>query len=130
MIKLGKDKVEKCDTHNIVYKIDCNDCDATYVGTSSRQLKKRQKEHEYCVKTGDEKYPLALHNKDTGYTFDFENIKILDKENIEYTRIFSGMIHIHLHDNTLNRMYHMHKLKDFYKDAINLIEKHKLRKKQ
>ena len=29
-----------------VYKLNCNDCDAVYIGQTGRSFKKRHKEHE------------------------------------------------------------------------------------
>ena len=46
IIKLGKDKCNKWDIMGVIYKIDCLDCDASYVGQTKRSLKDRVKEHE------------------------------------------------------------------------------------
>ena len=40
IIKLGKDKLEKWNEVNVVYEIQCNDCNAAYVGQTKRNLKK------------------------------------------------------------------------------------------
>ena len=46
IITLGKDKLEKFDKNNVVYKIKCCDCNYTYVSQTRRKLKKRVGEHE------------------------------------------------------------------------------------
>ena len=39
LIKLGEDKYQLSEKTNVVYKIKCNTCDASYVGQTSRSLK-------------------------------------------------------------------------------------------
>ena len=47
IITLGKDKYDKFDVSNIVYKIDCKHCDKTYIGQSSRKLRAMITEHMF-----------------------------------------------------------------------------------
>ena len=35
-----KPKISKIDTPNIVYKIDCSECDKTYIGQTKQYFKK------------------------------------------------------------------------------------------
>ena len=119
---MGKDRLDRGDINNVVYKIDCKDCDSTYVDMTSRPLKKRQYEHQYCIKNKDERSPLFLHKEETGHDFNFENIKIIDNVKNNYTRRFSEMLHIHYFDNTLNRTEDTNFLKQSYKDSINLLK--------
>ena len=121
-IRLGKDRLDKGDIANVVYKIDCKDCDSTYVGMTSRPLKKRQYEHQYCIKNKDDRSPLFLHKEETGHDFDFKKIKIIDNVKNNFTRRFSEMLHIHYFDNTLNRTEDTNFLKQSYKDSINLLK--------
>ena len=44
-IKTGKDKIKKEELANVVYQINCKDCDHSYVGQTKRKLKTRLKEH-------------------------------------------------------------------------------------
>ena len=46
LISLGKDKLSALDKRNKVYKIDCTNCDTTYIGQSSRKLNFRTDEHK------------------------------------------------------------------------------------
>lgn len=48
IVRLGKDVSKKC-TNN-VYKFDCKDCSATYVGDSKRALITLIEEHKTCEK--------------------------------------------------------------------------------
>jgi len=45
-VKAHKDIVQLLFKNNIIYKIFCKNCDATYVGQTKRQLKTRLKEHK------------------------------------------------------------------------------------
>ena len=40
-----KDKIPKKHEHNLVYKVDCPDCDVSYIGESGRRLKERVMDH-------------------------------------------------------------------------------------
>ena len=44
-IKTGKDKIKKEDLSNVVYKVNCQDCNYSYVGQTKRKLKTRLKKH-------------------------------------------------------------------------------------
>ena len=46
IIILGKDKNVKYNNANVVYKINCNNCNASYVGQTSRRLNVRIKSHK------------------------------------------------------------------------------------
>jgi len=44
-IKTEKDKIKKQDHSNVVYKINCLNCNYSYVGQTKRKLKTRLKEY-------------------------------------------------------------------------------------
>ncbi|EZA49073.1 hypothetical protein X777_12782 [Ooceraea biroi] len=44
-VKVHKDALPVSSNKDVVYRITCKDCDATYVGQTSRQLKTRTSEH-------------------------------------------------------------------------------------
>ena len=125
MIILGKDKLDKLSTHNIVYQINCNNCPATYIGTSKRFLKKRKDEHIRDVKNVNERSALVQHIAEWhNHTFDFDNIRILDVENNKIKREFSEMLNIYLHPNTINRMEDINNLKQNYKLSTDMLNSH------
>jgi len=45
IVKTHKDTLDYYNNNNVVYKICCNDCSASYVGQTKRQLKTRTREH-------------------------------------------------------------------------------------
>jgi len=49
-VKVHKDIDLTLNKNNVIYKIFCKNCDATYVGQTKRQLKTRLKEHRNNIK--------------------------------------------------------------------------------
>ena len=75
---------------NVVYKVNCKDCPAFYVGMTTRQLCQRLREHK-CKDSS----ALYRHNEDTGHAIDFENPVILDKDIMKTRLLIKESIHIH-----------------------------------
>ena len=122
-ITLGKDKLDKLDRSNVVYKINCQDCDSNYIGQSYRKLSFRLSEHRGYVRKNCEKSVLARHAINSGHTIDFDNIKILDNEKIYSKRLFSEMVNIYITKNTLNKIEDTAGLENNYDNTINLLQK-------
>ncbi|XP_067625777.1 uncharacterized protein [Eurosta solidaginis] len=80
-----KDKIDKGQQCNVVYKIQCNGnnnnaCNKCYIGTTKRALRTRIHEHEMDAKNRKTNTALSQHLTDNGHTADFGNAKILDVE--------------------------------------------------
>ena len=82
MWKKAKDQTEKIQNKYVVYKIDCKNCDKTYVGQKKRLLEtkvnEKQKNQNY-----NEKYHniISKHiEENNGHNIDWENVNILHKE--------------------------------------------------
>ena len=73
-IKTGKDRVKKDERSNIVYKIECKDCDYSYVGQTKRKLKTRLKEHIKDLKKPVESLSVISNHR-------------IDKDHIEWIEI-------------------------------------------
>ena len=70
-----KDHVDKCKKHGVIYQINCNNCDANYIGETSCSLGLRLKEHQ---KTHTSLITaVGEHCKETGHKITPDNIKIL-----------------------------------------------------
>jgi len=102
-IKTGKDKIEHMQQMGVVYHINCNNCDASYVGQTKRKLETRIKEHQRDInkKTGTLS-TISLHRQEEAHEFDWENVKILDKEQSYSKRLTSEMLHIKRQKSPLN----------------------------
>ena len=119
IIRLGKDKYQKNEKSHVVYKINCCDCDASYVGQTSRKLIIRSKDHASDCKFKRDRSVLHEHIANTNHKIDFNNIKILDQEQNLKKRLLSEMLHIHSQHNSLNRQFDTNFLKSEYKTFIN-----------
>ncbi|CAH8631966.1 unnamed protein product [Schistosoma mattheei] len=109
-----KDPIHKDDQQNCVYEIKCNDCNATYVGETSRQLNVRVKEHKLClkhipkssidVKKLENRSAIALHSIESGHTVDFNGTRIIQKGFNSYKeRLTAEALHIWANLNNINR---------------------------
>ena len=94
-IKTGKDKIKKEEHSNIVYQVNCKDCNHSYVGQSKRKLRTRLKEHMKDLnKPANSLSVISCHRLDNDHDIEWENSKILNSECSYYKRLVSEMIHI------------------------------------
>lgn len=92
-IKTQKDIVPHNSKNNVVYRIKCKNCDATYVGQTGRQLKTRINEHKkYINRNTTQQSVITNHCIDKNHEFDWDNI--LYTESTYYKRLISEMIFI------------------------------------
>ena len=72
--------------------VECNTCDAVYIGTTGRKLKDRLKNHQSAIKNTDVKSNIADHinNKDHDIIHDvnFTQPKVTYSENNYSARMF------------------------------------------
>ncbi|KYN21863.1 hypothetical protein ALC57_05757 [Trachymyrmex cornetzi] len=115
IIKTGKDIIKKEDQSNVVYKINCQDCESTYIGQTKRKLRTRIKEHK-----NDYKKPMnnlsvvSRHILEFNHAMDWDNTNIVDSEQSYYKRMISEMIHIKKQKNSLNKQSDTERLPDVY----------------
>ena len=82
-IKTHKDPLLNKTKKNVVYKIYCKDCDASYVGQTERTLKTRILEH--CNRRNTSDYSVITeHRLDLNHDFNWEGTKIVDQERFLY----------------------------------------------
>ena len=78
-IKVQKDICLYTCKSNVVYKISCNNCDASYVGQTDRQLKTRITEHHNHIRHNTSvRSVITEHRYDRDFQWD--NVNILDEE--------------------------------------------------
>ena len=80
-IKIHKDKNQHDNSNNVIYKVNCNNCDASYVGQTKKQLQTRIKEHRNNIKLDQSKYSaISKHITEINHDFDCEKVSIPDFE--------------------------------------------------
>ena len=65
-----KDKDEPRNRQGAVYKINCSDCHASYIGETGRNLTTRLTEHKRATRKGDVNNHIAEHHRLTNHTID------------------------------------------------------------
>ena len=72
IIRKGEDRVDKKEQVNIVYKVNCNGCDASYVGESKRCTGVGIPEHQWDSQKAHKETPFFKHMIITDHIFDFD----------------------------------------------------------
>lgn len=104
IVKKGKDKLLNKEQQNVVYKIECGDCKASYIGQTKRVFDTRLKEHQRNIKEDPDKHNvITLHKIHNNHVMQWDNAKNLDVENNYKKRLLSEMLHIKTTKNTLNK---------------------------
>jgi len=95
IIKAQKDILPNYLKKNIVYKICCKNCDASYVGQTSIQLKTRIKEHRSNINWKSTKPSIIIkHRLSHRHEFDWEDVEILNSERFLGKSLISEMLYI------------------------------------
>ena len=83
-----KDKLDTNNIRDIVYRINCSDCDFSYYGQTNRALKIRIKEHKRAVQHNDKNSKIAQHVEKYEHRMDFENAIIVSRVENYHERLF------------------------------------------
>ena len=122
VIVRGKDKLNKFQQPNKVYKLECMNCDASYVGESKRELSVRIKEHFDNYSLDDDKHNVVTKYRKLGHRFNCKGVKVLDTEQHYHKRIFSESFHIKSQKNTLNKQEDSNKLNPAFSKLIHVLQ--------
>jgi len=102
-IKVHKDFLPTSCRSNVVYKINCLNCDASYISQTKRLLKSRISKHRNHIKRNSTQISVIFnHRLDLDHDFDWNNVEVLDEETNYKKRFISEMIHIKTQDCDLN----------------------------
>jgi len=72
-----KDRDEPSNRQGAVYKINCSDCQASYIGETGRNLNTRLTEHKRATKNGEAKNHIAVHHQLTNHNIDWDSARCL-----------------------------------------------------
>jgi len=104
-----------------MYKISCQDCEATYVGQTKRQLKTRIQEHSVDIKKKNgPPSVISNHRINDNHNFNWTDIKILDHERNYNKRLISEIVHIIKQRHSLNKQSDTEFLPEAYYPLLNL----------
>jgi len=119
-IKVHKDVLPVLSRSNVVYKINCSDCDASYVGQTERTLNTRVNEHKSHIRRNTTQFSVITdHKQKSKHEFDWDNVKILDVESNCNKRLISEMIHIKKQKDGLNAQTDTALLDPIYNDLFS-----------
>ncbi|CAF0823921.1 unnamed protein product [Brachionus calyciflorus] len=95
----------------VVYKINCADCRASYIGKTKRHLITRVEEHKTTENTkknannkfkDDHESAVYGHMSESGHQVDFNNVEILDSPSSDYKLKLKEAFYIKKYKPTLN----------------------------
>ncbi|KYN19367.1 hypothetical protein ALC57_08283 [Trachymyrmex cornetzi] len=122
-IKAQKDCLTTFLKKNVIYKIKCSDCDASYVGQTKRTLMTRIKEHKNDIrKLNGNLSVVSEHRLNLKHEFDWEGVDIMDSERWLYRRRVAEMFYIKLQKNSLNLQSDMEFLHDSYLPILESLQ--------
>ena len=102
-----KDRVATEDKNNIVYEIDCSNCQAVYFGESKRFLKSRSVEHKRSVRNCGFDNEIAKHCWEADHNFNWDQKKVIDKESRLIPSKIKETIHSLKNSNHINKVSYM-----------------------
>ena len=97
-----KDRTPQDQQCGAIYKIQCSDCDAFYIGETGRQLNTRIGEHKKSVRLDGISSAVGEHQMDTGHDIAWDEVSVLGIESKDYPRKIREAIEIRTQHPSLN----------------------------
>ena len=110
IITKGKDKIKKCDKNNVIYRVKCKDCNASYVGQTKRSFRIRKGEH---LRQKSSMIHQHLQENDT-HKFDWKRFDVLNVERNQTSRNITEMLYIQSQPNAINKQEDTLSFNDMY----------------
>ena len=109
---------------NVVYKINCQNCDASYVGQTGRQLHTRISEHRNQINHNTRNHSVVTdHRLNLDHDFNWTGVEILDREPIFSKRLTSEMLYIKRQKSGINLKTDTDSLHPVYIPAVDALSK-------
>ena len=96
---------------NVVYEIPCKDCADVYIGQTSQYVHKRMDGHRF---NKNEVTALKQHIKEKNHSFDYDNVKILCREEKLQVRLNLEGICILKENNAVNSRAEFHNFSEYF----------------
>ena len=93
-----KDKTKHLKKTGVIYNIKCMNCDKEYIGETARPLGRRLEEHKKLATSA-----VCEHQITTGHRMDWDSVKILESDAVDFRRKVKEAINIRHHSPALNR---------------------------
>ena len=120
MLTNVKDKDEPNNRQGAIYKIECSDCQASYIGETGRNLNTRLTEHKRSTRNGDVNNHISEHHRQTNHRIDWDSAKCLTYSTNYFQRLTLESWFTNLEQTPLNRCQ---QLPAPYKRLINDVNK-------
>jgi len=119
VIRKGKDRIDKKRVTEVVYKIDCINCDKVYIGQTKRHVATRINEHKNNIKNSNGNFSVVTdHRLNFNHEFDRQKPIILHKERNRKKREIAEMFFIKKFDNNINLQRDTENLNPIYDSII------------
>ena len=115
-----KDKTPTLLQANVIYRLQCEDCNKYYVGQTSQRLKNRIGGHKSDCKYHPERCMLAAHVNEYDHKINYDDVKILDIEPNYHKRSFLEMYHIKKTQPVMNKRSDIQDLSVLYTYLMEL----------
>ncbi|KAL6418855.1 hypothetical protein ACFW04_014207 [Cataglyphis niger] len=122
LIKRGKDGLPISNSTEVVYKINCKNCSASYIGQTKRHLSTRVKEHFNNIKMHANNLSIiSKHKLEFNHDFDWSAPDILHNKKHLRKREITEMFFIKKFDNTINSQKDTENLNNIYDKLIKVV---------
>ncbi|RLU15076.1 hypothetical protein DMN91_012963 [Ooceraea biroi] len=115
IVKCEKDKLERKNKTDVIYRINCKDCDVCYVGQTKRHLNTRISEHLSDIKKCENNWSVvSKHRDNVDHEFDWSEVEVLHQEKHLRKRLIAEMFYIKKHKTSINLQKDTDNLSDMY----------------
>jgi predicted GIY-YIG superfamily endonuclease len=120
IIRRGKDRLTIARNTEVVYKINCNDCNTSYIGQTKRHVETRVKEHRSDItKHYSNHSVVSKHRISLGHDFKWTEPEILHREKNIKKREIAEMFYIKKFNNNINSQKDTENLNPIYDRLIS-----------
>ncbi|EFN65192.1 hypothetical protein EAG_06580, partial [Camponotus floridanus] len=115
IIKRGKDRLPTNNMTKVIYKLDCKNCNKSYIGQTKRHVSIRVKEHRNNIKVHESNFSvISKHKVEFNHDFDWSLPVILHNQKHVRKRKIAEIFFIKKFDNTINLQKDTEKLNNIY----------------